>query len=515
MSLHQLLEGAAQCSPGGAAISRTGRQVTWRQLRERVARHASLLRAGAARCDRIAVMAANVPEHLEADFAVLWAGLVLVPINTRLSADEQQYIVAHCECRQLLYDERNAARAQQLSQRLPALPTRRLLAFEGWGEAADSVAVQAPMPFEPCAPQSAAAIFYTGGTTGRPKGAELSHQALLLQGLSAKDNYRFDEATVFMHTAPMFHLADFAASLGATAARAKHCFLPEFTAVGLLDTVDREGADTVIVVPTMIPPLLDAAAERPGVLAKLRNILYGAAPIQEPTLLRLLREAPGVGLYQVYGQTELGGGCTALLPRQHVLDGPEAGHLSSAGRPIPAFAMRIVDEQGRVCPPGEAGEIQVSGPGLMTSYWKDPQGTAAAIEHGWLKTGDLGKMDEDGFVSIVGRLKDMIITGGENVFAGEVESALMFHAAVEAAAVIGVPDAKWGESVHAEVVLKTGRHATGEELIEHCRARIAHYKCPRSVSVRQDPLPLSGVGKVRKVELRQAWLDRHNQQEQK
>jgi long-chain acyl-CoA synthetase len=312
---------------------------------------------------------------------------------------------------------------------------------------------------------------------------------------------------VFIHTTPMFHLADFALSLGATAAAATHTFLSDFTPAALLDAIDRYDVDTVSVVPTMIPLLLDAARGRPGVLGKLRNILYGAAPIQEPTLLRLLREAPGVNLFQIYGQTELGGACTVLMPRYQVLEGPDAGHLSSAGRALPIFTVRIGDEQGRACVPGAVGEIQVSGPGLMTRYWNDPEATAAAMIGGWLRTGDLGTIDEEGFVSIVGRLKDMIITGGENVFAGEVESALMFHPAVEAAAVIGVPDATWGESVHAAVVLKQGASATQEELIAHCRERIAHYKAPRSITLRTAPLPLSGVGKVRKVDLRREWDD--------
>lgn len=194
-----------------------------------------------------------------------------------------------------------------------------------------------------------------------------------------------------------------------------------------------------------------------------------------------------------------------LQERYHVLDGRYAGKLGSAGRVLPAFSVRVADDAGREVALGKTGEIQVSGPGLMTSYWRDPELTAQTIRDGWLRTGDLGRMDEDGFVSVVGRLKDMIITGGENVFAGEVENALMYHDALQAAAVIGVPDDHWGESVHAVVVLKPGRTVTEAELVAHCRARIAHYKCPRSIAFRSGSLPLSSVGKVRKVDLRAEW----------
>ena len=166
--------------------------------------------------------------------------------------------------------------------------------------------------------------------------------------------------------------------------------------------------------------------------------------------------------------------------------------------------MRVVDDAGRDLPPGKVGEIVVSGPGVMTSYWRAPDLTASTLRDGWLHTGDLGTFDTDGFISVVGRLKDMIITGAENVFAGEVESALMYHDAVQAAAVIGVPDSTWGESVHAVVVLKPGHAASETALIEHCRTRIARYKCPRTVAFRAT-LPLSGVGKVRKVDLLEEW----------
>ncbi len=502
MSVHHLLANAAQAFPNHTAIRHLGRAAQWGAFADRVARRAASLRAAGIRPgDRVAVLSANVPEHLEALFAVVWAGCVLVPLNTRLAAAEQGFIIGHAQCSLLLHDERNARRALELAG---ASPATALTPIEQWDTGSDPLAGHDALAFVPATPRAPAAIVYTGGTTGAPKGVELSHEALLLQALAAKDNFHLDHETVFIHTAPMFHVADFTAGLGVTAAAARHCFLPEFSPAALLDAIEREGIDVAILVPTMIVATLDGAGERRAVVQRLRTILYGAAPIQEPVLRRLMNEAPGVGLIQVYGQTEVGGACSMLKERHHVFEGPDAGRLGSAGRVLPAFSMRVVDDAGRDLPPGKVGEIVVSGPGVMTSYWRAPDLTASTLRDGWLHTGDLGTFDTDGFISVVGRLKDMIITGAENVFAGEVESALMYHDAVQAAAVIGVPDSTWGESVHAVVVLKPGHAASETALIEHCRTRIARYKCPRTVAFRAT-LPLSGVGKVRKVDLLEEW----------
>ncbi len=502
MSVHHLLANAAQAFPNHTAIRHLGRAAQWGAFADRVARRAASLRtAGIRPGDRVAVLSANVPEHLEALFAVVWAGCVLVPLNTRLAAAEQGFIIGHAQCSLLLHDERHARRALELAG---ASPATALTPIEQWDTGSDPLAGHDALAFVPATPRAPAAIVYTGGTTGAPKGVELSHEALLLQALAAKDNFHLDHETVFIHTAPMFHVADFTAGLGVTAAAARHCFLPEFSPAALLDAIEREGIDVAILVPTMIVATLDGAGERRAVVQRLRTILYGAAPIQEPVLRRLMNEAPGVGLIQVYGQTEVGGACSMLKEHHHVFEGPDAGRLGSAGRVLPAFSMRVVDDAGRDLPPGKVGEIVVSGPGVMTSYWRAPDLTASTLRDGWLHTGDLGTFDTDGFISVVGRLKDMIITGAENVFAGEVESALMYHDAVQAAAVIGVPDSTWGESVHAVVVLKPGHAASETALIEHCRTRIARYKCPRTVAFRAT-LPLSGVGKVRKVDLLEEW----------
>ncbi|QNP47615.1 class I adenylate-forming enzyme family protein [Diaphorobacter aerolatus] len=362
MSVHQLLVGAVQKRPNATAVQFQGKAATWAQLLQRVAARATQLKVlGLKPGDRVAVLSANVPECLEAHYAVLWAGMVLVPLNTRLSVAEQVYILGHCDCVHLFFDERNAHLADKLAQQLRALSTSQLTPLSQWEAEADPLKHEAAMPFQPSDHDATAAIFYTGGTTGRPKGVELTHLAILIQAMSAKDHYELDENTVFLHNAPMFHLADFTVSMGTTAGLGAHSFMPEFSPDAVLDRIEDEGASVVVMVPTMISGVLQAATSRRHVFARLKKILYGTAPIQEPLLLQLLSDAPSVGLVQIYGQSEAGGACTALLPDRHVLQGPLAGKIKSAGRCTPAFMLRIVDAEGKVAPTGEVGEIQLAG----------------------------------------------------------------------------------------------------------------------------------------------------------
>ena len=511
MSVHLSLARAAQVNPGGAAVIVGRERRNWRQFADRVARRARALRErlGLAPGELIAVIASNVPEHVEIAYASFWAELVLVPINWRLSQPEQVQILKHAGCTAIVSDRRYAERAQALAQAAGGLRADVLTPIAEWDRAGDPLAGLDALPLPQTGPMAPAAIFYTGGTTGLPKGVELSHLSLLVQGLNTSHEARFDASTVYMHAAPLFHLGDFAAGLAVTTTASAHTFLPEFSPEAVLDSIEHEGTNVLMLVPTMIPMLLDAAGPRKHLLDRVRTVLYGAAPIQEPVLRRMMAELPTVGLIQMYGQTEVGGACTVLQVERHVLEGPLAGKTNSAGHPTATFLMRVTDDDGRELPPGQPGEISVRGPGMMLGYWKDPQLTEATIRDGWLHTGDIGIFDEDGFVTIAGRLKDMIITGGENVFAGEVESALMYHPAVAEAAVIGVPDPKWGETVHAVVVPKPGAAPDPQALIAHCRTLIAGYKCPRTVEIRRASLPLSGVGKVRKNELREEWNEAH------
>jgi long-chain acyl-CoA synthetase len=510
MAVHQLIARGAQVRPEGIALAHGDHQVTWARFADRVGRRASQLRSkGLEPGDRVAVIAANVPEHLELHGAVLWAGLVLVPLNTRLTAAEQIQILRHADCRLLCHDSRNASRGRYLAGELQ-IAVSSLDAIDTWGTQDDPLTDQAPREPRNSAFGDVTAIFYTGGTTGVPKGVVLSHGSLWLQALSLMNEFGYTEETVYLHTAPLFHLADVTASLGATAAAGRHVFLSEFSPDGVIDAIERHGANVVTLAPTMISVLLDAAGPRLETLRRLRTILYGTAPIHEAVLRRLLQALPNAKLFQVYGQTEIGGGCTVLRPELHTVERANPGVLSSVGRVTAAFQLKIVDDRGQAAPIDTVGEVCIGGPGVMLGYWKEPTLTASTLRNGWVHSGDLGRLDSRGFLTIIGRIKDMIITGGENVFAGEVENVLMQHPHVASAAVLGVPDAKWGEAVYAVVVPKDGRMVSAAELITHCKAQIAGFKCPRQVQVRHTPLPLSGVGKVRKVELREEWLRAHS-----
>jgi long-chain acyl-CoA synthetase len=255
----------------------------------------------------------------------------------------------------------------------------------------------------------------------------------------------------------------------------------------------------------MAKELADRLEARPRELDSLSIVTYGAAPMPEETLLRLLRALPGVRFYQSYGQTELSPVATMLGPEDHAVDGPRAGRLVSAGRPVLLCEVRIVDEEDRERPTGQVGEIAVRGPTVMLGYWRQPDATAHALRDGWMHTGDGGYLDADGYLFVVDRLKDMIISGGENVYSIEVENALYRHPGVAQCAVFGVPDPRWGEAVHAVVVARPGTILDEEGLRAHCRDLIAGYKVPKSIELREEPLPVSGANKIVKTALRDVY----------
>ena len=283
--------------------------------------------------------------------------------------------------------------------------------------------------------------------------------------------------------------------------------VPAFSSAEVLKAIAEHDITDALLVPTMIQMLVDDPAVGDYDLSSLLHLIYGASPISEALLERARKVFPAVGFTQAYGMTELSPVATLLTPADH--DDPALRR--SAGRAAPHVEVRIVDPDGREVPRGEVGEVVVRGDNVMLGYWNRPDDTAAAVRDGWMHTGDGGRMDDNGYVFIVDRIKDMIITGGENVYSAEVENALAKHPAVAAVAVIGVPDPDWGERVHAVVVLLPGQNVTEEQLRAHCKTLIAGYKAPRSVDF-VDAMPMSGAGKILKRELRkQYWNDDANQ----
>jgi acyl-CoA synthetase (AMP-forming)/AMP-acid ligase II len=349
-------------------------------------------------------------------------------------------------------------------------------------------------------------VFYTGGTTGFPKGVMISHTAFWTSQIAATAEGVMPVGATLLRAAPMFHMADMAIGFVGVLQRARHVILSAFNPVAVMEAIQRHQADAVLMVPTMIQMTVHHPDVRKYDLSSLRHLLYGASPIQEKVLQDTLALLPGVKLFQAYGQTEMAPVVSLLRPEDHSEHSAAAGMLRSCGRATVGVELRIVDAQGQEVPRGTVGEIAARGPSMMQGYWNKPEQTKAALPgDGWLRTGDGAYMDDKGYIFIVDRVKDMIVTGGENVFSAEIENALASHPAVAMCAVIGIPDDQWGEAVHAVVVAKVGAAApSAEDLIAHCKTRIAGYKCPKSVELR-DALPLSGAGKVLKTALREPY----------
>ncbi|HWH82509.1 MAG TPA: long-chain fatty acid--CoA ligase [Burkholderiaceae bacterium] len=511
MYLTQGLHRALAQKPGEVATIFRARRHTFAELGERVARLAGALRRiGVQPGDRVGMLALNSDRYLEYYLAVYWAGGVVNPINTRWSAAEIAYALDDCDTRLLLLDDQFAPMAVELKDRAKSLCTmihasdgptpQGMLAYE------ELIAEMDPVEDALRNGSDLAGVFYTGGTTGFPKGVMLSHANLACNALGLLAEGVAAPGCVGLRAAPMFHLADGAFMNAMLASGATHVVIPSFTPLGVLEAVQEHGCTEAVLVPTMIQMTVDHPDVSKYRLDSMKTIVYGGSAISEAVIDRASRALPNVGLVQSYGMTECAPVITILQPRYHTPQGRRLGKAQSGGRASFCTEVRIVDAQDKPVPTGTVGEITTRGPGVMLGYWNKPEETARALRGGWMHTGDGGYVDGEGFLFIVDRLKDMIVTGGENVYCAEVENALAKHSAVAQCAVIGVPDDRWGERVHAVVVLKTGAQATAEELIQHCKGLIANYKCPRSAELR-DALPLSGAGKVLKSKLREPYWE--------
>jgi len=504
MRLTQGFQQSADHKPTRFATVFENRRRTYAEVIDRVARLASgLVATGANTGDRIAILALNSDAYYEAYYAILWAGCLAVPCNTRWTAAEHSAALADCEPRLLLIDQHFAPMINELT---PDMRERAILIGGAGGarNAEELIANSNPMADNSGADDAPAAIFYTGGTTGASKGVVLSNDNLIVNFLASCAREPYERDCVYLHVAPMFHLADATMVFGLTLLGGTHVILSRFDPAAVIETIKKCRVNTLILVPTMIGMLDQYLREHPEPLDQVRRLTYGASPISETLMLRTLEMFPNARISQAYGQTELSPVATLLTHEYHVASGP-ISKLRSAGRAIPGVELRIADPELRTLAAGEVGEILVRGPNVMQSYWRKPELTAATIVDGWVRTGDAGYIDTEGFLFLVDRVKDMIVSGGENVYSAEVENALAQHPSVLECAVIGVPDARWGERVHAVLCFRPGLSATQEELTAHCTKLIAGYKRPRSFDFRTEPLPLSGAGKILKSELRKAF----------
>ena len=466
---------------------------TYAEVAERCRRLASGLKSlGVVRGDRVATLMINGHRYLEAHFAIPGSGAVLVPLNNRHAVPEHQYILDDAGAKVVIVDAAHATVAEQLKA-----PGRTVLAAPEEYEALLSRSEATPLT-GPADEHDLAGLFYTGGTTGKAKGVMLSHRNVVFNALSVALSTNYSEHDVYLHAAPMFHLADGGSTYAITWLGGKHVFVPVFEPGAVLEAIESERVTVTLFVPAMLVALVNDPRTQTAGLGSLRQISHGGAPIAGALLERCI-EVFGCSFAQGYGMTEAAPAVT-VLQREEALVGHE--RLRSAGHAVVGVEVTVRHSDGSVCAPGEVGEVVARGPNFMLGYWHKPDETAQVLRDGWYWTGDAGYLDDRNYLYIVDRLKDMVVSGGENVYSAEVEDALFSHPAILECAVIGVPDDKWGERVHAVVVFKSGQTATEEELTAHCRKLIAGYKLPRSFEI-TEALPKSGAGKVLKRDLRE------------
>jgi acyl-CoA synthetase (AMP-forming)/AMP-acid ligase II len=511
------LEAATAAAPEKIGVIDGPIRLTYRLLRERVAALALALRdLGVNEGDRVAILDRNSAAYIESYFAAAGLGAVLCPLNTRLAPVEQAAVLADAGAGVLI------ARGDLAPAVVAALGSGAPVSRVVWIDPPDgplpSVATddcaallaRQTGPFEPVAadPARVAHLYYTSGTTGRPKGVMLTHGNVCTHAAWAVDELALSARDAWAHVAPMFHLADAWAVFAVTMVAGTHVVVPRFDPDFVLDAFAAHGATLTNLIPTMLNLLAERQRAAPRDCRSLRLLLSGGAPIA-PRVVRSVLEAFGCDYMQTYGLTETSPYLTLGRLPPHLAALPFEERLPwkcRTGRPFAGVELRVVDGAGRDVPRDgrTPGEILARGPTVTPGYWNRPEETAAAFADGWLRTGDLAVIDAEGFLDIVDRRKDVIITGGENVYSTEVEAALYEHPAVLEAAVFALPDERWGETVVAAVVLRPGLSADAGELSDWCRARLAGYKIPRRVFF-LDALPRTGSGKISKRLLRENY----------
>jgi long-chain acyl-CoA synthetase len=476
--------------PDRTALARDGRPVTFRELHTRVEGIAATLTShGFGVGDRLALLLPNGPDYIELIYACSMLGVIAVPLNTRLSTKEIDGVLEDAQPHGIVRHSSLAVPDVQLS----------------WQQVVDEESLPLSSDAVPKAfydPEAVLGLIYTSGTTGQPKGVMVTHANVLADVHNFNYWMRYTEGGTYLHAAPIFHIADFPSMFAAPAFGASQITIPKFGAQIFCETVAREHVTHTVLVPTMINLLTQFPDARKYDLSSLRVLAYGGSPMA-PELVHRTRELlPKVKLIQVYGLSETGF-LTGLQDQEHTED-----KLTSCGRPCPGVDLQVTDTSGKQVEPGQAGELIVRGANVMRGYWNNPEETAEAFRDGFFRTGDIGQQDTAGYFYILDRLKDMIVTGGENVYSGEVEAVIYTHSAVREVAVFGVPDPQWGELVMACVVLKPGASLTSDDLIAFCRRSLASYKLPRRVEFSETDLPKSTSGKVLKKTLRERFWTR-------
>jgi acyl-CoA synthetase (AMP-forming)/AMP-acid ligase II len=487
------------------------------QTNERANRLANALRGvGIKKGDRIGILQTNCSQYVESYFAAAKIGAIFVPLNFRAKAEELAYMIGNAGAKALLVGERYLEMVESM---LPGLSSvEQCICLDGvrtgryrfYEELVDSSPAEDIA--EEIGDEDITILMYTSGTTGRPKGVPLKHSGFVSYVLENVEPANPDIEEKNLLTVPLYHVAGIQAMLAAIYGGRTLVLMRQFETEAWMNMVEREKATRAMLVPTMLKWIVDHPEFKKHDLSSLKVITYGAAPMPFEVIKKAMQEMAWVKFINAFGQTETASTITTLGPEDHVLQGDEKEIerklkrlASSIGKPLPDVEVRVVDEEGNPVAPLQVGEIVARGPRVMTGYWKDEEKTAKTItKGGWLRTGDMGWMDEEGYVYLAGRGDDMIIRGGENISPEEVENVLRTHPKIDEAAVIGIPDPEWGQEPRAVVVLKKGKQASEEEIMEFCREKLSSFKRPRSV-VFVDSLPRNVLGKVIKKELRENY----------
>jgi acyl-CoA synthetase (AMP-forming)/AMP-acid ligase II len=484
----------------------TGESFTYAEHLDRVERLiGGMHRLGIRRTDRFAVLALNSPEYLQLYHAAFLGGGIVNPLNLRFAPRELIHVLRDSDTRVCFVDAVFGPVIESIREEAGLEHVVRI----GPGDVPHTVTFDELLDAGPMLPAEGeetdpVVLMYTGGTTGMPKGVLLDQRAELLNAYHITLVYQRGRDSVNLLQTPMFHAASMYPVVGGPALGGHLVILPMFEPGAVMDAIEAYRPTSTTMVPTMIGLVMAHPDFRPERLGGLTDLAYGASPMPKALLETLLELYPDINILQGYGMTEAASVITMLGPEEHRMGDR---YLQSAGYPLLGVELSIQDALGRPLPAGETGEVCARGGNYMIEYWRQPEATAEVFRDGWYHTGDAGYLDEDGYLYLVDRVKDMIVTGGENVYSSEVENALAGHPAVLQVAVIGIPDDQWGEAVHAVVVLREGHQVTEEELTAHAREWIAAYKVPKSIEFRAEPLPLSGAMKVLKRELRDPYWE--------
>ncbi len=487
------------------------RSQTFRELADRSARVANGLRElGVTAGGRVAILAKDSDLAFEALFGIARAGAVLMGINWRLAAPEIQYILEDGGAEILFVSPDLVPMVEELRDQLPKL--RQILVLgEADGERPGFVAWRDAAPADDPAvevgPEDPAAQMYTSGTTGHPKGVRLAHRSFFAIVKSLREHedpwIGWSEADVSLHAIPLFHIGGLWWSITAFTQGAQTVVLDAFAGWKALELLQAHRVSKVCLVPAMMQVMLSEPTCRTTDFSALQTIVYGGSPIPKPFLVRAMQVFQ-CDFAQIYGLTETGNTAVCLRPPEHRSGDDRL--LKAAGKPYPGVQLKILDKRGQELPPKKIGEVSIHSPANMIEYWNNPEATEETLQGGWVRTGDAGFVDDEGYLYICDRVKDMIIYAGENIYPAEIESVLCSHKAVAEAAVIGVPDDRWGETVKAIVVLRPGESSSPRELIAHARRRVAEFKVPKSIDFAES-LPRTPSGKIQKAKLRAPYWE--------